>query len=205
MNDIDKIYVNLDDTNTRCLNVESSAGIIKQEVQYNSMSKNLSFGLAISGSNITVTPPSDSYISQYQQAIITATVSGLSNARAVVLYVSTPDYVQSSYDAEDYQYHFHLIPSSVVQNQYTLNITAAIRNEFVSMDSLNNVIIGSLQKCLYKFVIIDSSDEEYTQISSADNYISLYKTNTQDSYAPNDIDNMFIELDDINKRLSVLE
>lgn len=196
MDDIDFSYVLLDNIQSRYLSISGES----EEEVINNM-KILEYGLTVSGNTINIVPPANSAISQFEEVKLKVVVSGLSSNRCVILNISSPGFIQTEYDADDYQFRFHLLPSNEENNTYYLYLTAALRQQF-NEDKVN---VGTLQGCKYKFEIIDSYSNHYYQNSSGSDVISLYKTNIQYSYIPNDLDNVFIKLADLDDKISELE
>lgn len=194
MTDLDFIFTELYNLNSRLYSLETTH-ITKE---YNThMVKILNYELTVSNGAITVTPPADTTVSQFQEVIIRATVAGLIGTKKTVkLSISSPTFATGVTEEapSDFEFTMHMIPSTGTLESFELRL-----NEFLGA----KLVIGSLNECPILFSIIDSNGAEY--LGDLNSSISLYKTNTDLTFEPSNISNIFIKMTDLEKRLSELE
>ena len=191
MNDIDYIFTELYNIDKRVY----SLGNALIEKEYTHMVKILNYGLSVVGSTITITPPVDSTVSQYQNILVNAHVSGVDGInKTIKLSINTPEFATGSEaDLSDFNTTIHLSPSIK-----TVETFSVFLNEIIG----NDLEIGVINNCNAMFTIVDGSGG----VSKSDVFnISLYKTNVDLSYQPNDITHIFIKLNELTKRLDELE
>jgi len=191
MNDIDLIFTDIDDINTRLYDLET----IHTVKEYNTMTQTLEYGLVVAGGSITATPAETYTVTQYQEIIIKSTVSGLVGTnKTVKLSISSPDYASGSEtEPSDFEYTIHMTPTTEGKEIFELRLTELLGS---------SLTIGVLNTCSIMFSIVSATGDEYLSALST---FALYKTNTDLSYAPSDVTAAFIKLGELNKRVVELE
>lgn len=191
MNDIDLIFTELADINERLYDLET----LHLEKEYGTMTQVLEYGLVLDAGVLTATPTEVYTVSQYEELILKANVSGLAGTnKTIKLSISSPEYTDGAEaEPDDFEYTMHLIPSVEGSELFTIHL-----NEFLG-ESLS---IGVLNDCRIMFSIITSNDVEYLS-----NIVTLgmYKTNTDLSYEPTNLSAVFIKLAELDKRVVELE
>jgi len=195
MNDLDYIFTEIYDINNRIYALETS----HLTKEYTHMTKVLTYDLTVENGAITVTPPVDTTVSQFQEIVVKATVTGLEGIKKTVkLSISSPTFATGVEEAapEDYEYTMHLMPSTSESETFEVHL-----NEFLG----TSLIIGSINECPILFSIMDAASPVVEYLGDLEGSISLYKTNTDISFAPSDITSIFIKLAELEKRLVDVE
>jgi len=192
MTDFDVVYEELYDTQRRIYSLETEHPSIKEE---DYMTKIITYTIILSGGEITAATADDTDISQYQEVIIRANLTGFEaySKKALKISISSPSFSAgiSEEDEEDFEYTIHMIPI-VGEDLFELRL-----NELLG----TSLTVGELNTCPLMFTASDCSTEYDSNITSID----LYKTNLDTDYVPDDMSNIFITIAKLNTRLLALE
>lgn len=147
----------------------------------------LGFNLSVSGDTVTATPYAiNSALSQYEEAYLEVTVEGVTEARSVCADFTLPDGAAIK--------GIHFEPKLGEPNKFRVRLTEVLGNKLT---------IGTTNDVLIKFTIKTPTTEISTNAEEVGIY--LYKTNTDITYHPNDIDVLFVSLNKTQLDLADLE
>lgn len=158
------------------------------------MLREIEYNLTYANNALTVSTSDSELFSQYEEVLIKVNITGIVASLTAKLHISNPDNIISPSTAGyEYDNVFHLIPSVEGTNKYYLRLTEALGKKLK---------VGDLNTCNMKFEVLTSNG---TSLSTANRQISLYKTNTDISYQPDDLTQLFIAIAQIENRISKLE
>lgn len=152
------------------------------------MIKEIIYDITVGENAANVSTTMAEVFSQYEEVVIRAKVNGNTKPITVKLYISSPEnQLSPTTPGYEYDYVWHMIPS---KGSYYLHLTEALGNKLQ---------VGALNTCNMKFEVLDSTGKS---LESENRTISLYKTNTDISYQPDDLTQIFIALAELSKEVS---
>lgn len=190
MDDFARIYLELDNLNKRIYDMET----VHPEEGESNMAKILEYTLTYSAGTLTATRTDSQTISQYEKVVIKATLVDFpTNDYATRLHISSATYSDSNEETyDDFQFHSYMLPEGSTKGVFIISLNKTLGD---------TLTIGDANTCPIMFEVLDESSPLYSNILN----IELYKTNTTQSYTPDDLVSIFIKLNELVDRQNELE
>lgn len=197
MDDFTKIYKELYDLNRRIYEIEETH---KEEV-YTKMTKIIEFNINYNGGRFTVNKLTAGDISQYERAVIKATLVGFPatdgggdpKSYAVRFHISSPEHATlTETSPEDFEFHNYMTPQIGTKNSFLINLNTILGRKLK---------IGEQNACPLMFEVFDEGSSGHTDVSG----INLYRTNISQTYSSDDLSAIFVKLNELSERQHELE
>lgn len=162
-------------------------------MEVNFKMKILEYTLTYSGGDVFSTRTDTETISQFDIVGVKAKLVNFpADNYAVRMYISSANYSnQNEQNPEDFQFSVYMIPQREDYNHFLSSINKTIGD---------TITVGNANTMPIMFSILNETDELTSNILN----IELFKTNTSQTFSPNDLTGLFIKYNELEERLKEL-